>query len=173
MLLYLTEIGSRDEGGAEGTETGELEEQALLSGRIGCGRTVALQLHVELSLVALLAYHPAAESLELSHDDLYLFAYLVLLLHDGHHVLRSAGGNDEVLHLPVGNSERRVLAELVLFEVVIVVGDDERQLGDEPLVLSRSCAEQRALSAGAICEECCFSLRQVGEDQVGQEFLDS
>ena len=104
-----------------------------------------MQLDVELTLVALLTYHPATEALELAYDDFDFLPNLELLLHDGHHVFLGAGGDDEVLHLTVGDSEGRVLTILVLMEVVVIVGDDEGQLGDELLVLSRPLVEQGSL----------------------------
>ena len=174
LLLDFAEIGGGDEGGTEGAEAGEMKEEAVavtVGGGVRGYGGVAMELDVELVLVALLAYHLATEALELAHDDLDLLAYLVLLLHDGHHVLGGAGGNDEVQHRPIGDGEGRILAEGILLEVVIVVRDDEGQFGDEPLVVLRALEEQGAMNVWAVRKEHGFGLRQIGEDQVGQEFL--
>ena len=122
-LFDFAEIGGGDESGTEGTKAGELEEKTLAGGRAragerargrGGGRARAgerarargggggggdgggVELDVKLTLVALLTDHLATETLELANDDLDLLTNLVLLLHDGHDVLRGAGGDDEV-----------------------------------------------------------------------------
>ena len=35
-----------------------------------------------------------------------------------------ASGNDEILHFPAGNGQRRILPVLVLLEMVIIIGEE-------------------------------------------------